>query len=78
METAKIFMTGRSQAVRIPKKYRFNTDEVEIRRQDNSIILSPISDRKAALQAFLEMPAFPDFQIDREDMQKIQERDLFQ
>ena len=77
METAKIFMTGRSQAVRIPKKYRFNTDEVEIRRQGNSIILSPISDRKAALRAFLEMPTCPDFQIDREDMQKIQERDLF-
>ena len=78
METTKIFMTGRSQAVRIPKKYRFNTDEVEIRRQGNSIILSPIFDKKAALRAFHELPTFPDFQIDREDMQKIQERDLFQ
>ena len=28
METAKIFENGRSQAVRLPKKFRFNTDEV--------------------------------------------------
>lgn len=77
METTKVFMSGHSQAVRIPKKYRFNTTEVEIRRQGDSIVLSPITDKKAALKAFLEMPAFPDFQIDREDAQKIQERDLF-
>ena len=76
METAKVFMTGRSQAVRIPKKYRFNTTEVEIRRQGNNIILSPISG-KDALQAFLEMPPCPDFQIDRENGQRLQERNLF-
>lgn len=28
METAKVFENGRSQAVRLPKKYRFNSDEV--------------------------------------------------
>lgn len=76
METAKIFMTGRSQAVRLPKKYRFNTCEVEIRRQGNSIILSPISS-KDALRAFLEMLPCPDFQIDRENGQHVQERNLF-
>ena len=31
METAKVFMTGRSQAVRLPRKYRFEGTEVEIR-----------------------------------------------
>jgi antitoxin VapB len=31
-EKAKVFMTGRSQAVRIPAEYRFITDEVYIRR----------------------------------------------
>ena len=30
METAKIFENGRSQAVRLPKKFRFNTDEVTL------------------------------------------------
>ena len=77
METTKIFMAGRSQAVRIPKKYRFNASQVEIRRQGNSIILSPISDKEAALRAFLAMPPCPDFQIDRDDLQQVQERDLF-
>ena len=32
METAKVFWSGRSQAVRLPKAYRFESDEVRIRR----------------------------------------------
>ena len=76
METAKIFMTGRSQAVRIPKKYRFNAAEVEIRRRGNSVVLTPISG-KDALQSFLDLPGCPDFRIDREPAQEIQKRDLF-
>lgn len=39
-QIAKIFMNGRSQAVRLPKEYRFNTDEVYITRQGDNIILS--------------------------------------
>jgi len=39
--TAKVFVTGRSQAVRIPKQYRFSTDEVYIEKVDDQIILSP-------------------------------------
>jgi antitoxin VapB len=34
METAKIFWSGRSQAVRLPKEFRFDSDEVRIRRVD--------------------------------------------
>ncbi len=41
LETAKIFTTGRSQAVRLPKAYRFNTAEVTIERQGNAVILRP-------------------------------------
>jgi antitoxin VapB len=42
--TAKVFMTGRSQAVRLPKAYRFDTDEVSIERQpDGSVLLRPKS-----------------------------------
>ncbi|WP_177417918.1 antitoxin [endosymbiont of Lamellibrachia barhami] len=37
---AKIFMNGRSQAVRLPKEYRFNTDEVFISRQGANVIIS--------------------------------------
>ncbi|NML14044.1 antitoxin [Azohydromonas caseinilytica] len=42
MDTAKVFMTGRSQAVRLPKAYRFDTDEVTIERApDGAVILRP-------------------------------------
>jgi antitoxin VapB len=40
-ETAKVFRTGRSQAVRIPERFRFATDEVLIERDGNSVILTP-------------------------------------
>lgn len=42
-DSAKVFMAGKSQAVRLPKKYRFaeGCGEVSIRRVGRSIILSP-------------------------------------
>ena len=42
METARVFWSGRSQAVRLPKDYRFEGEEVRIRRHGASIILEPI------------------------------------
>jgi antitoxin VapB len=39
--TAKVFTTGRSQAVRIPKEYRFACDEVLIERDGKRVILTP-------------------------------------
>ena len=39
--TAKVFMTNRSQAVRLPKEYQFSTSEVFIRREGDNVILSP-------------------------------------
>lgn len=39
MEKAKIFENGRSQAVRLPKKYRFNSEEVVISRLGNAVML---------------------------------------
>ncbi len=42
MDTAKVFMTGRSQAVRLPKAYRFDTSEVLIEKMaDGSVVLRP-------------------------------------
>lgn len=42
MRTAKIFTTGRSQAVRLPAEFRFDTDEVYIRREPDTgdVVLS--------------------------------------
>ncbi|HEY2184925.1 MAG TPA: type II toxin-antitoxin system VapB family antitoxin [Xanthobacteraceae bacterium] len=42
-DTAKLFWSGRSQAVRLPKEYRFGGDEVRIRRHGSSVILEPIA-----------------------------------
>lgn len=39
--TAKVFMTNRSQAVRLPKVYQFATTEVFIRKEGEDVILSP-------------------------------------
>ena len=44
METAKIFWSGRSQAVRLPKNFRLRGDEVRIRRHGSAIILEPIAE----------------------------------
>ncbi|HKI01857.1 MAG TPA: type II toxin-antitoxin system VapB family antitoxin [Thermoanaerobaculia bacterium] len=44
MATAKVFRSGNSQAVRLPRDFRFppGTDEVEIRRQGERLILEPL------------------------------------
>ncbi len=39
--TAKVFATGRSQAIRLPKAFRFDTDEVFIERKGGHVILTP-------------------------------------
>ena len=41
METAKIFENGRSQAVRLPKKFRFNVDEVVVQQLGAAVLLVP-------------------------------------
>ena len=41
MDIAKLFKNGRSQAVRLPKKYRFNDSEVFVNKIGDSVILIP-------------------------------------
>ena len=41
METAKIFENGRSQAVRLPKKYRMTGEEVYVKRLGDAVLLLP-------------------------------------
>lgn len=43
METAKLFWSGRSQAVRLPKDFRFAASEVRIRRHGEAVILEPLA-----------------------------------
>ncbi len=65
-KTAKIFMNGQSQAVRLPKEYRFNSKEVYIRKEGDQVILS---EKKATWDDFFDsLPAFgDDYLKDRED-----------
>ena len=44
MDTAKVFPNGRSQAVRLPKEYRFDSDEVFITRMGSAVALLPKRD----------------------------------
>jgi len=51
METAKLFFSGNSQAVRLPKEYRFDGDEVLIKKCGNTIMLFP---KEQAWETFLD------------------------
>lgn len=66
MKTAKVFCNGGSQAIRLPKEFRFNSSEVIIKQcNDGSVLLSPIENRFGdALQKILAR-FDDDFQIER-------------
>ena len=49
MKTARLFSNGRSQAVRLPKEYRFSGTDVYIKKLGNMIILFPKDDPWAPL-----------------------------
>ncbi|KAF0121501.1 MAG: AbrB family transcriptional regulator [bacterium] len=49
MQTAKIFINGRSQAVRLPKEFRFSGEDVFIKKIGNMVILYPKNDPWAPL-----------------------------
>ena len=72
--TAKVFMTNRSQAVRLPKDFQFATDEVLIRKVGDEVILSPRPrDWKSYLQS---APVASDaFMAGVEDL-PVQEREI--
>ena len=43
MQTAKVFWSGRSQAVRLPMEFRFQGEAVRIRRHGSAVILEPVA-----------------------------------
>ncbi len=51
MDVAKVFETGRSQAVRLPKKFRFEESEVLVQRLGDVVMLAP---KDAAWKVFME------------------------
>jgi len=75
-QTAKLFTTGRSQAVRLPKAYRFEGKEVFIRKEGNRVILS---EKPESWDDFFSSPArvTEDFLVERVDLPP-QTRKLFE
>ncbi|AGX86974.1 antitoxin [Candidatus Symbiobacter mobilis] len=65
MNTARLFQSGRSQAVRLPKEYRFVGTEVMVKHFGNGVLLLPVDDPWQTLAAGLA--AFePGFVLTRE------------
>jgi antitoxin VapB len=54
MKTAKLFQNGQSQAVRLPKEFRFEGDEVIIKRSGNAVVLIPTNHSWEVLASSLD------------------------
>ena len=74
MMTAKVFENGRSQAVRLPKECRFNTDEVAVNRIGDSVLLIPKTNKWSSFMQAIDMFS-DDFMQDGRDGRLEQERD---
>jgi antitoxin VapB len=62
-QMAKLFKNGSSQAVRLPRAFRFKGDSVRIRREGDSVILDPVMTTKewfALLDSFNDEPFMPE------------------
>jgi antitoxin VapB len=72
---AKLFTTGRSQAVRLPKEFRFESSEVFIRKEGDEVILS---EKPASREDLFNSSNRPtdDFMTERVDL-KAEKRELF-
>ena len=74
MNRAKLFKNGDSQAIRLPKEFRFKGKEVYIRREGNNIILTPIDDAVDRLWNSLSLFS-KDFKIERNQPKFSDKRD---
>ncbi|MDO3436423.1 type II toxin-antitoxin system VapB family antitoxin [Rhizobium sp. CBN3] len=81
---ARVFQSGNSQAVRLPKEFRFDVEQVEVTREGDAVILRPRVDsrvRWASLRNALERGLSDDFMAQGREQPEDQERpglqDLF-
>jgi len=74
MQKAKLFQNGRSQAVRLPKEFQFNGEDVYIKKHGKAVLLVP---HDQAWEVFLEgLDGFSDdFMKDGREQGKNQERE---
>jgi antitoxin VapB len=74
MTTAKVFRSGNSQAVRLPKEFRFKAKEVEVfRRGDEVVLREKPANMSKAYELLLALP--DDFTVRDEDDDVPQERE---
>ena len=74
MKTAKLFKNGESQAVRLPKEFRFAGDQVFIKRAGSAVVLFPtVRSWDVLLESLVKFP--PDFMNDREQPDEAEQRD---
>ena len=74
MSKARVFKSGNSQAVRLPKQFRFDVDEVEISRRGGEIVLR--KPKRNLAQAFALLGAMPDdFMVEGRRDETPQKRD---
>ena len=74
---ARVFQSGNSQAVRLPKEFRLDVDEVEVSREGDAIVLRPRVDRDgrwASVRAAVHRGFSPDFLEDGREQPEGQER----
>jgi antitoxin VapB len=77
VDKARVFMSGRSQAVRIPAAYRFSANEVYIRKdaQSGDVILSQVPGTWDEVYAALDRADFPDDFLTERSQGPAQNRD---
>ncbi len=73
MKTAKLFRNGQSQAVRLPKEFRFKGDEVFIKKSGSAVVLIPLVNSWDSLIGSLDKFS-KDYMTDR-DQPKQQKRE---
>ncbi|QTK81718.1 SpoVT/AbrB Domain-Containing Protein [Agrobacterium tumefaciens] len=74
---ARVFQSGNSQAVRLPKEFRFDVDSVEITQEGDALILRPHIERGEAwssLKAAMARSVSDDFMKEGRDQPKPQDR----
>lgn len=67
MNTARVFQSGNSQAVRLPKAFRFNSEEVEIyKRGDEVVLREKRKDMSRFIELLMSLPEdmFPEERVD--------------
>jgi antitoxin VapB len=75
--TAKLFRNGRSQALRLPREFRFDGDRVRVRRAGRGVLVEPMFTDVDAWFAELDRLAAGPFMAEGREQPATPERDVF-